>query len=214
MGHVFVPFGLRRDINTTGTLRQLITGPNLGTKVDYGVSFHGQNRWLSYETGVYRGSGLEYHDEDNPYLFSGRIATGSSNPWIIGLSGLHGKIKTPKGVIERTRFGADAQVFAGWADFLAEVSYGMDPKDTEVLNSIVEISRPFVDETLLAYVQGIALMKTMDDEWKNQTRGNVGLRWSATNALSVESEYEHSFTGFGPKVPTSEFRLQLRYRVN
>ena len=44
------------------------------------------------------------------------------------------------------------------------------------IERIVEISRPFVDETLLAYVQGIALMKTMDDEWKNQTRGNVGLR--------------------------------------
>ena len=44
--------------------------------------------------------------------------------------------------------------------------------------------------------------------------GKCGSPLSATNALSVESEYEHSFTGFGPKVPTSEFRLQLRYRVN
>ena len=45
-------------------------------------------------------------------------------------------------------------------------------------DSIVEISRPFVDETLLVSVR-IVLMKTMDDEWKNQTWGNVGLRWSA-----------------------------------
>ena len=43
-GHVFVPFGLRSAVNQTGTLRQLIMGPNLGTKVDWGASIHGENR--------------------------------------------------------------------------------------------------------------------------------------------------------------------------
>lgn len=213
-GHVFVPFGLRRAVNQTGTLRQLIMGPNLGTKVDWGASIHGENRYFGYETGAYRGSGLEYHDDDDPFLMAGRIHSGSGNMVVVGLSGLHGRILTGKGVIERTRFGLDAMATLGPVDLLTELSYGMDPKDTEVFNSIFELGVPFVDETVFTYVQGVVFMKTIADSWENQSRVIGGVRWTPLSQLTVEMEYEEPLTAFGPVLPSPQVRAQVRLRVN
>jgi hypothetical protein len=214
VGHVFVPYGLRRDVNQTGTLRQLIMGPNLGFKVDFGVSVHGAHPFFEYEMGVYRGSGLEYHDDGDPYLVSGRVASSGQNNVIVGLSGLHGNMWTPKGIVERTRFGIDGQAFLGPVNLLTEISYGKNPKDTDILNGIFELGVPLLDGSIFTYGQGVMFMKTVEDTWKNKTGANAGVRWIPINDLFVELQYDEAFTAFGGDIPSSQVKAQIRFRVN
>ena len=61
IGHFDVPLGLEPNVDTHFTVRQLIPGPNLGQKKDWGVSLNDNLPSFDYEVALTQGSGAEFN---------------------------------------------------------------------------------------------------------------------------------------------------------
>jgi hypothetical protein len=221
IGHIQIPYGLNLPPITGGTLRQFNTKPNLGHKVDWGTSINGVNSAFVYEVALTRGSGFDYESKGDPYLVSGRIGTPYQQPFVLGFSGLHGKVfNTPnEAIIERTRFGIDARWQGGPIDALAQVSIGRDndnsmgkPK-TDVVNYFLDLSWRTPTEALLLYAQGDFQMTrptaTKSGPWTNLSFLTLGAQLALARHYWISADYKHELTGSGkPDV----VRLELRYR--
>jgi hypothetical protein len=214
VGHLIPSYGLRLPSNTTGTLRQLIAGPNLGLKIDYGAAVHGEISLGSYFVSATRGSGVEYSSAESPYAFAGRIASPSHNRLVVGLSGLQGKLLTPGGVIKRSRVGLDVQTYLGPVDGRLEVSSGYDPNETEVLNGIVELSHAAGYASTLFYVQGryFSVKTSADVTWNTRSLGTIGIRHQILQWLTVASNFEYPLSLPDAVDPAPQLRFQLRSR--
>jgi hypothetical protein len=215
VGHIMPPFGLRYVSNTTGTLRQLITGPNLGLKIDYGLSTHGRIPMGSYHVSFTRGSGVEYKSDGDPYAVSGRIATPSNKQLMVGLSGFKAEMLTPKGLLSRTRFGLDLRTYYGPIDYMMEVSYGHDQEETAVLNGFGELSwSPGIGD-LLVYTQGKYFSVKPDgvDEFVSRTFATVGVRYQLGYGFIAAANYEHPLELPEGMTVSPQVRFQLRHRL-
>ena len=73
VGRMEIPYGVEVPINSNGTLRQLMHGPNLGVKADWGLTVNGTLAPVQYEVALTRGSGIEYNSPGDPYVVAGRI---------------------------------------------------------------------------------------------------------------------------------------------
>lgn len=214
VGHLIPSYGLRIPSNTTGTLRQLIAGPNLGLKVDYGAAIHGEFALGSYFISATRGSGVEYSSAESPYAYVGRIASPSNNRLVVGLSGFQGKILTPMGVIKRSRVGLDVQTYVGPIDGRLEVSSGYNPNETEVLNGIAEVSHAAGFASTLFYVQGryFSVKMSASDTWTTRSLGTIGIRHQVLKWLTVASNFEYPLSLPEAVDPAPQLRFQLRSR--
>ena len=221
IGHIQIPYGLNLPPITGGTLRQFDTKPNLGHKVDWGTSINGVNSAFVYEVALTRGSGFDYESKGDPYLVSGRIGTPYQQPFVLGFSGLHGKVfNTPnEAIIERTRVGIDARWQGGPIDVLAQVSIGRDndktmgkPK-TDVVKYFLDLSWRTPTEALLLYTQGDFQMTrptaAKGGPWTKLSFLRLGAQLALARHYWISADYNHELTASGkPDV----VRLELRYR--
>jgi hypothetical protein len=207
-GHIGIPFGLRLPVNTTGTLRQLITGPNLGLKVDWGTSVHGVLPMLEYEVALGRGSGMDFISSQGTWVVAGRLGTPEDGVTVFGLSGYRGHQLTPDGVIDRTRFGLDGRYY-GPVDGMFEVSYGTDPNNVQVLNSLEELSVRSGTEAVMFYVQH-RMLNTLGTAAAQAIV--PGARLSLPYGFVVEANYERFLTAPAGEAPRQVLGIQLRER--
>ena len=215
VGHIMPPFGLRYVSNTTGTLRQLITGPNLGLKIDYGMSTHGRIPWGSYHISFTRGSGVEYKSDGDPYAVSGRMATPSHKQLMVGVSGFKAEMLTPKGILKRTRVGFDLRTYYGPVDYMMEVSFGHDQEETKVLNGFGEFSWSPGIGALLVYTQGRYFSVKPDDadEYISRTFATLGLRYQLPYGFTAAANYEHPLDLPEDMTVSPQLRFQIRHRL-
>ena len=127
-GHFELPFGLDRQIDTNGTLRQYTNGRNLGLKTDWGTSLHGERAGVDYQVALTRGSGNDYRSKDGNYAFALRVGNSLEENFSYGFSFMDASLSaSPKP--DRTRFGADFRWRRPGFSLLGEASFGQLGKD-------------------------------------------------------------------------------------
>ena len=168
-GHIWPSYGLRNDVNTTQTLRQLIDHDNigLGSPVDWGAELNGQAVGTSYHLTLTRGSGKWWSSAGDRYILSGRLGLTESNRFAqildtqIGLSGMASRLAGPTGLVERWRAGVDLQ-YSRLISILFEGSIGQDytlnasgdrGPGSNILNVIGEIGWRSPSERWFVYTQ-------------------------------------------------------------
>lgn len=220
LGHIWPSYGLRNDVNTTQTLRQLINLQNIGLIIDWGIDLHGQYQDWNYSITVTRGSSQAWPTSgisSDHYLASARL-TFDALPLKIGLSGLHGKLSLNQGNSKRWRAGVDLQYEAP-ISFLLETSLGQNQdisnqaksydKPINIVNIIVEMNGRSPLETVILYIQQRFLM-----EGENYNPPTIlGIRYMPLNNFYIASEIEHKTLISDLKQNENIFtKLQLRYR--
>ena len=218
IGHIWPEYGLRNDVNTTQTLRQLINVKNIGLQVDWGIDLHGEYNDWSYSFTLTRGKSEAWPSNwgtfEN-YLFAQRIAYNYS-PIIIGMSNLSAQLDLNASTIKRWRTGIDLQYEAP-ISVLVEASIGEDQDLTtihsnqiqNIMNTILELSWLSSLNTVMLYMQQRYFR--VDETSTHPT--TLGIRYMPINNLYVASEIEHQ--DFITHLTEGEqllARLQLRYR--
>jgi hypothetical protein len=223
IGHMLIPYGLNIPSETNGTLRQFDTPATIGHKVDWGTAVNGTLSNFVYEVALSRGSGLDYDSRRNPYLVSGRIGTPVERPFVLGASGLHGKVYKNGELTERTRIGIDSRWQGGPIEALAEVSIGRDDElagKLEVAQSKKDVVSAFLDlswrspsEALLLYAQGHLTMNRLtagsDGVWDTTHEMTIGAQLALAQHYWISADYRHELTSTGKP---DLVRVQLRYR--
>ena len=214
LGPILVPFGLNLPSLAPGTLRQFSTGKNVGFKVDWGTSLNGVLPVGNYEIALSRGSGSEYDSRNSPYLVSGRLGTPADRRFVVGLSGLYGKVLRPKltNPLQRYRVGLDLRWLGGPIDALAEVAYGEDKGDTPVLNSFLELSWNSPYESLLIYVQGRIYWQRPEQSWERTAYLTAGAQWNVIRHIWASAQYRQGLSRSSRDDRPDLFSAQLRYR--
>ena len=169
-GHIWPSYGLRNDVNTTQTLRQLIDFYNVGlnTPVDWGAELNGQTSGMSYHVSLTRGSGKWWSNEGDRYIVSGRFGLIEGSwlddllPLKLGLSGMSSRLNVDTGgLIERWRAGLDLQ-YEGPISALFEGSIGEDAsldragekeQGRAVINLIAELGWRSPSNRWFVYIQ-------------------------------------------------------------
>ncbi|HDZ77201.1 MAG TPA: hypothetical protein ENH41_03865 [Candidatus Omnitrophica bacterium] len=216
IGHFDVPYGLEQNVDTHTTLMQLTAMRNVGFKKDWGFSIGGQLPKMDYEFSFTRGSGAEYRDRGENYLFSGRLGTPADENFSIGLSGLYGEVIDEMGVmrgmktgapniwfdnttkpgddiIKCWRIGLDSIYLYGPFTFKEEVSYGEDVNQG-VINGVLEIDYlfPGMDERLEAVFQvQSAYQDITASGGDNDTFMLLGLNYRISKEVTIQSTYRH-----------------------
>ncbi len=217
IGHPELPYGLEVPISTNGTLRQLLTGKNLGLKVDWGVGINGTLSSVSYAMTLTRGTGIEYHRSGNPWALAGRIgSTLNSQAYIgepgFGLSWFMGKVRTPRNtMVERRRVGFDGQWYRGLFGFLTEVSVGEDD-NKDILNSFFEINRVTRNARFTAYLQARWLRKRLDGGWQDASSWAAGFRFTPNARWSLSFQFDHESEIPADRPTDNIINLQFRFR--
>ena len=213
IGRTEVAYGLRLIDKTSGTLRQLINGPNLGIIVDWGFVMHGRLPVLDYEIAVGRGSGVNFSSAEDPYVVSGRFATNASMDFVVGLSGFYGDLLTPKGIVNRSRVGLDFQWLDLPVEFVGESSVGWDNEQTMVWNSFYEARIRAGVDTWFVYAQGKTIAKKPNDTWDDSTTAVLGARFIPYRDLTIAMEAQHTVTEFSGAEPGGGLAFHVRYRL-
>ena len=152
-GHIWPVYGLRDDVNTTQTLRQLINSRNVGLIIDWGLELHGERGGFVYGMSLSRGTGNGWSSEGDPYIFSGRIGSAEGTlPFKFGFSGLAARLMTVDGIEPRWRAGFDLQI-EGPLNLLLEGSIGEDFGQESVFNLIAEVNWKSPTESVMIYAQ-------------------------------------------------------------
>ena len=210
VGHFEIPYGLEQNIDTNGTLRQF-TFTDRGIKVDWGVTANGIINGIEYEVAASRGSGNDYEDRLDPYIFSGRIGTNQNRNMVFGWSFFDGEVLGLNRTVKRRRTGIDLTVYRGNWEYLLEASVG----DTDRINGW----SGFGEVVWVSPLQGVqTYLQFKRSNFNNDASGSfddsvsVGLKWLRRRALTVTSEYRHSW--FDDARPNEQrLTLQLRYRL-
>ena len=217
VGHFEIPFGLEQVVNTNGTLRDYIHGPNFGLKADWGVTVNGELPALEYEVALSRGSGNNWRNEGDPRIVSGRIGTSRDRDWWLGLSAFSGDVydqSQPDGTFERSRVGLDGAWY--WRQFglLGELSVGED-ESRDVVNGLVEIDWSSRDAAWLVYLQW-RQFRIDDPAAAGSDRGSsgsLGATWDPDNHWSLGLQWSRDFATFSGAPDTNVLAAQLRYRL-
>lgn len=210
LGHFEIPFGLEQNIDTNGTTRQY-TFSDRGIKADWGASINGTLPSFEYEIALTRGSGNDYTNRDNPYIFSGRIGTPSQQNLVTGLSFFTGKVLGASGTTKRKRIGIDMAWYRCNWELLLELSAGNND-NTQVANALTEVSWRNLDESLHTYLQ----LRHFQTEANNKEKGsavNVGINVNVTNRFIISGEWSKPIDRFGGQAEHSTALVQVRYRL-
>ena len=213
VGHFEIPYGLEVPISTNGTLYQLMTGSNLGIKVDWGVGLNGTFPAFDYEVTLSRGSGVEYSDSGQPFVVAGRVGVPMSRV-TLGVSGFHGQVLGGGGAITtRTRFGPDIQMQAGPFGMLAEISVGEDEAQ-EVVNTYTELNWTTPDEVWVFYLSNLSFSKHFETGWDEAFTLNVGVRVAQGTSWLFSTQYQQQLETFGTTDRDGILSAQIRYRLH
>jgi hypothetical protein len=217
VGHFEIPFGLEQIINTNGTLRDYIHGPNFGLKADWGVTANGELPAFEYELAVSRGSGNNWRNNGDPYIVSGRIGTPRDRNWWLGLSGFQGKVydrSQADGTFKRSRVGVDGAWY--WQQFglLGEVSFGRD-ESRDVLNALVEADWSSRDDVWLVYLQirRFAVDRSLSSGTDSAIGSALGATWDPDNHWSFGLQWSRDLKTFSGAPDTNVIAGQIRYRL-
>ncbi len=217
IGHPELPYGLEMPISTAGTLRQLLTGKNLGLKVDWGIGINGTLPTMSYAMTLTRGSGVDYHRNGRPWALAGRVGGKlNSQDYIgepgFGFSWFAGKVRTPKNtMVDRRRIGLDGQWYRGFFGFMAEVSFGEDD-DSNVINSFFEINRINRNAKFTAYMQARWLRRQLDGAWQDASSWTAGFRFTPSERWALSLQFEHESEVPADRPTDNIINFQFRFR--
>ena len=221
IGHFDVPFGLEQNVDTHSALVQLMPMRNIGFKKDWGISIGGLLPNSDYEFAFTRGSGVEYIDQRENYLLSGRVGTPADENFSIGISGLYGKVIDAMGImrgkkmgmmgqpqtwfgsttkpvddiIRRWRIGVDSIYLYGPFTFKGEASYGEDVNQ-KVINGVFETDYlfPGMEDRLEAAVQVQGAYQDITASGgDNDTFMLLGVNYKISKELTIQSTYRHDF---------------------
>ena len=174
-GHIWHSYGLRNEINTTQTTRQLINVENTGLLFDWGVELNGEQNGISYNLSLGTGSSKWPSFNGDRYMGVTRLSFNGDElnsfiPVEIGFSGLNAKINTPLGLTHRWRAGLDLQ-YHGPLSLLFEGSLGSDRSATndqaselKAVNLFTEINWHSPSERWLVYLQYKSLSMEVDPQ--------------------------------------------------
>ena len=215
IGHFEIPFGLEQVINTNGTLRDYIHGPNIGVKADWGISANGSLAMFEYEVAATRGSGNSWKNKGDPYLYSGRIGTYSSNNIAVGLSFLSGEVN-PEGLVinpkKRDRVGIDLQWYINSFALLAEYSLG-ETGGVDTQSSLLEINTTGTNESWLTFLQWINLVTDRVNGSKSRSSVlKLGNMWDISSRWDISAQFSHDLEKDTGLLRTNVFAAQVRYR--
>lgn len=215
IGHMEIPFGLEQVINTNGTLKDYIHGPNLGVKGDWGVSLNGELPDFEYEFALTRGSGNDWINRGDPYIIAGRIGTPREDAVSFGMSVYYGNVfnyAAPNDPVRRWRGGFDVIFGAGPFEVLGEVSAG-ETEGSDVINTIAEIGWTSSKRPLTIYNQIFAFNSDTGSTWDHSVINNLGFRWTPDNHWAISGQWRQDMATFGAARPQGVFALQFRYRT-
>lgn len=210
VGHFEVPFGLEQNIDTNGTLRQY-TFKDRGIKADWGATVNGVLPAVEYEMAISRGSGLDYSDNHDPYLFSGRFGSSSRHNLITGLSFMKGEILGPTGTTKRNRLGVDIAWYTDPFEILLEVSAGED--DSAGRRALLgELSYRSPMQDLHLYVQGRYSSHEKTTGWDDNKTLTLGVNWNLDQRLELSAQLNEQLDAMSGQPDTGSVVAQLRYR--
>jgi hypothetical protein len=217
VGHFEIPFGLEQVINTNGTLRDYIHGPNFGLKADWGITVNGELPAFEYEVALSRGSGNYWRSAGDPYIVSGRIATPQDRSWSVGLSGFRGDVYAPAepdGTFRRSRVGLDGQWYWHQFGLLGEVSAGRD-ESRSVVNALAELDYSSVDGVWLTYLQlrRFSIERPGGASNDSAVSTALGITFDPDNHWSFGLQWSHDFTTFAGAPDSNVIAGQVRYRL-
>ena len=207
VGHFEIPFGVEHTKNTFGNLHQYAQTQKLGLKVDWGFAIGQELEKWQYEFSLTRGSGLKYRDRQNPYAFSGRVATLNDNYWAAGISFFYGDVLREKSLQNRQLVAVDFQYFWNSWGLLTEFHAGdVDEKDT--FGSLIEVNWRNMDETLELYGQYHYRDTRESAEFSSIVFGAI-YRLKPNIIISTQMTYELS--QLRDNFRENIFELQFRY---
>lgn len=208
-GHIWHAYGLRNQINTTQTLRQLISADSMGLMLDWGAELHGELDIFSYNVSLGSGSGKWFSRQNDTYMSVVRLGINGDHPFFayqpfnIGLSALSARIQTPQGLIERWRGGIDLQ-YHGPLAFLFEGSMGEDRNVTgstnqrDALTAIAEVHWRSRSERWMFYLQQRYVsyrLQAGKDSMENLPTPNIPLDMpNMTASSTLDLPYKQSST--------------------
>lgn len=217
VGHPELPYGLEPSISTNGTLRQLLTGRNLGLKTDWGIGVNGTLSRASYAMTLTRGTGIDYYHRQDPWALTGRVGSILDSEEFFGQPGfgvswLAGEIRTPqRNIVERYRVGIDGQWYRGLFGLLTEVSVGQDDSDP-IMNSFLELNAISRNATKAAYLQSRWLRKEPDDGWQDAWTWTIGVRLTPNPRWTWSFQFDHEAEVFGDRSRDNVLNFQIRRR--
>jgi hypothetical protein len=215
-GHVEVPFGLETAIDTQGTLRQLITGQNLGVKADWGAGFNGTFESFRYDVILSRGSGMDYRASGDPFALIARLSSSRDSESDLGapgygVSAFYGEVLGRSGITERSRVAVDALWQFGPFGTLFELSTGRD-EHVDVVNGLAELNWQSPSEVFMVYTQSKNLNRQMPSGWDDAWVVAAGLRFAPDAHWALSAQFERDVRQFGVGKRRGFFTLQARYR--
>ena len=215
IGHFEIPFGLEHSINTNGTLRDYIHGPNIGVKADWGVTLNGSLPLFEYEVSASRGSGNEWETKGDPYIYAGRIGTHNNHNFIVGLSVMDGEVfsaAAPDNTVERDRLGVDVRWYIGGFGLFAEHSFGEDEGE-DVRSSLVEFNATADDGLWMAYLQFVHRTKDTYQSYQQRSSAlKLGGKWDLNKRWDVSAQLTHDLKTTQGAPESNVFAAQIRYR--
>jgi hypothetical protein len=214
VGHFEIPFGLEHVVNTNGTIRDYMHGPNIGVKADWGLSLNGELQAFDYEFSLTRGTGNEWSSRGDPWLAAGRIGIPIDETLRFGVAFFHGEVQKtalPDNNLERTRFGVDCIYDLPLFTVRAEVSAG-DDEGLDKVNGIFELDWLSPGEQLQIYNQvqffTTDLATGMDDAVKNQ----IGVRYAPNAHTAISAAWTQDLSVMNNGKRAGVFLMQFRYR--
>lgn len=210
VGHFTLPFGLEESIDTNGRLLDYYHGKNLGTKLDWGVSFNKVISLIEYNFSYTLGGKDKAKSVDSSYAITGRIGSLSHHDFVLGFSIFDGKIDN----VSRKRLAIDWQYYWGTWGVLGELALGEDNKQSQGWQkekySLVELNKTSINNQLKLYSQFI--MRDRELQASVDKRVNIGLSYQFTTQLelSVSGVKQLNSPSMGKKQQLA--RVQIRYR--
>ncbi len=211
VGHFEVPFGLEKNIDTNGTLRQY-SFSDRGVKADWGVSVNGVLAQFDYEVALTRGSGNNISGRDNPHVFAGRIGTPSMGNTVVGFSWFNGKVLAAEGAIARKRLGIDLVHYYRQWEVLLEVSGGNN-SGFDRASAIAELSWRNPMESLHTYLQLRHAKQEHSDTWQALSSVSLGVQWEINRYVNVSTEWFKELDAIVGQEKASKLTAQLRVRI-
>ena len=212
IGHLEIPFGAESlALDTNGTLRQLTS--NLGLKVDWGASLHGDYRGFEYEVAWTRGSGNEWETGGNPGIVSGRIGRSRYHNFVWGVSWLDGDFWTPSQTVPKTRYGADFLLYHEQYRIIGDFSRG-DDNGLDRDYGMLEITHESGDGMLDLYTQ-VRYQRNEHSMGSAATRtANIGLKWEPYLGVHISVQARVWSDHDAGNEPPELLQIQFRKRFN
>ncbi|WP_057832033.1 hypothetical protein [Colwellia sp. TT2012] len=211
VGHFTLPFGLEESIDTNGRLLDYYHGKNLGTKLDWGLSFNKVLRQIEYNFSYTLGGKDQAKSLAGSYALTGRIGSLSHLDFVLGLSFFDGKIDE----VSRKRLAIDWQYYWGTWGILGELALGEDNKQHQGRQkekySLVELNKTSINEQLKLYSQFIIRART--DHASTDKLVNIGFSYQFNNQLelSMSGVKQINSPVSGQKQQLARVQIRVRY---